>query len=163
MDETECSLMPQSRRENAPPSPLGGAAHGTNGLRAAAAAFLAGLVLIACQAPAPTGIPATDAHKALFAGTYSRNIAGGAEVYMHVTQGLEYDIKQPLAEYKVKAMKGTLSVTGDKTARAGRVKLEWISRNTVRMKSPFGTSMTSGGTGGSVQGQWGAEYTLRRR
>ena len=135
----------------------------TKRLALAVVAMLAGLVLAACQAAPPAGIPATDAHKALFAGTYGTTVSGGAEVNMYVTPDLEYEIKQPLAEYKVKAMKGTLSVTGDKTASAGRVKLEWISRNAVRMKSPFGTSMTSGGSGGSVQSQWGAEYTLRRQ
>ena len=133
------------------------------GMRAATAALVAGIALIACQAAPPAGIPATDEHRQLFAGTYSTTISGGAEVYMHVRPDLSYEIRQPLAEYKVKALKGTLSVTGDKTASAGRVKLEWRSPRTVHMRSPFGTSMTSGGSGGSVQNQWGADYTLRRQ
>ena len=121
------------------------------------------LGLAACQATEPVGIPATDEHRALFPGTYATTIAGDAEVSLTVAPDLQYEFKQPLAKYKIKAIKGTLAVTGDKTARAGRVRLEWVGRNAVAVKSPFGTSMTSGGAAGSPVGQWGAEYMLRRQ
>lgn len=125
-----------------------------------------GLLLLAaagCQASAPSGITPTDEHRSLFAGTYTASVTGGAEVYMHVSDDLAFEFKQPLAEYKVKTIKGTLSVTGDRTAKAGQVKLEWFGNNTVRVKSPFGTSMSTGGGGGAAQSQWGAEYSLRRQ
>lgn len=125
-----------------------------------------GLLLLAasgCQASAPSGITPTEEHKALFAGTYTASVTGGAEVYMHVADDLAFEFKQPLAEYKVKTVKGTLSVTGDRTAKAGQVKLEWFGTGTVRVKSPFGSSMTAGGGAGTAQSQWGAEYTLRRQ
>jgi len=56
-----------------------------------------------------------------------------------------------------------LMVTGDRTARAGRIRLDWASRNTVEVKSPYGTDLESGGGTGGVQGTWGREYRLRRQ
>lgn len=129
-------------------------------------ALASGVLLLAasgCQASAPSGITPTEEHKSLFAGTYTAALTGGAEVYMHVADDLAFEFKQPLAEYKVKTIKGTLAVTGDRTAKAGQVKLEWFGTSTVRVKSPFGTSMSTGGGAGSAQNQWGAEYTLRRQ
>lgn len=123
-----------------------------------------GLLLASgCQASAPSGITPTDEHRSLFAGTYTAAVTGGAEVYMHVTDDLAFEFKQPLAEYKVKTIKGTLAVTGDRTAKAGQVKLEWFGTSTVRVKSPFGTSMSAGGGAGTAQNRWGAEYSLRRQ
>ena len=128
-----------------------------------AVGFAAALVLAACGMQGPQGIPATDAHRALFPGQYSTTVSGGDVVTLIVSPALEYEYEQPMEAKRMRKMKGELMVTGDRTARAGRVQLDWASRNTVDVKSPYGTDMQSGGAGGDVQGTWGREYRLRRQ
>ena len=123
----------------------------------------AALVLVACGATGPQGIEPTAAHKQLFPGQYNTTVSGGDVVTLIISPELEYEYEQPLEARKVRKQRGTLMVTGDRTARAGRIRLDWASRNTVEVKSPYGTDLESGGGTGGVQGTWGREYRLRRQ
>lgn len=118
--------------------------------------------LVASCQTAPVEIPATDAHRNLFAGTYRTYLSGGTEVSMVITRDLAFEFDQPIAADKMKKLKGTLRVTGDRTARAERVRLEWIGRSRLNVKTPYGTTMSSGGSAGAAQGQWGQEFMLSR-
>lgn len=121
--------------------------------------FMAG-----CTTTAPDpGLEATPQQKGLFPGYYIQQMPGGAMTELTIGPNMEFEWEQPLASRKTKVARGTLKITGTREARAGRVRLEWVSRNGVTARSPYGTSMETGGSGGSSQGIVGADFSLRRQ
>ena len=122
------------------------------------------LLIAGCAgAPADPGLEATPQQKGLFPVYYIQQMPGGAVTELTIGSDLEFEWEQPLASRKTKVARGTLKITGTREARAGRIRLEWVSRNGVTARSPYGTSMETGGSGGSSQGIVGADFNLRRQ
>ena len=109
------------------------------------------------------GPPPTPEQLQLFPGYYQASLQGGVTVDMSISPQLEFEFNQPLAARTVKTVKGTLVVTGDRTANARRVKLEWESRNSLSVRSPYGSSMETGSSAGATTSSFGANFTLRRQ
>ena len=125
--------------------------------------FLGVLLVGGCESTPVQSLPVTPEHQALFPGYYSQSLPGSVLVDMTISPAMEFEFNQPLAARKTKTVKGTLVITGPRTARAGRIKLEWTGRNTVDARSPYGTSMETGGSGGAAQGIVGAQFMMRRQ
>ena len=121
-----------------------------------AAAFAAG--------QAAAAVDVTDAHRELFVGDY-RGVSSGLEASLTIAPDLQYVYIQERAEVtrlgKLERA-GTLVVTGDDSARAGSVRLRWKTKNSVLVRSPYGSGVRADGVGGGNQ-QFGSDFTIRRQ
>ena len=134
-------------------------AGGYTGLLLGCALLIAGCA----SAPVDPGPEPTPQQRGLFPGYYIQQMPGGARAELTIGSDMAFEWEQPLASRKTKVARGTLKITGTREARAGRIRLEWVSRNGVTARSPYGTSMETGGSGGSSQGIVGADFNLRRQ
>ena len=130
-----------------------------------ALALTAVLLLAACASTGggSTGLEVTEKHRGLFPGYYYQSMPGRVEVTMQINPDMTYEFKQPLASNTIKTVKGTLKIESDTEARASRIRLEWIGRNVLKVRSPYGTSMETGSSAGSAQGFSGADFRMRRQ
>ena len=118
-------------------------------------------LLVGCQAPS---LPATDEHRALFPGEYSGSLGGDLQATLSITPALSYVYEQDLGEASRLdriGRAGTLQITGQKSATAGSVVLQWQNKNAVTVRSPHGSRFDPNPLGGGDYMQ-GHEFTMRR-
>lgn len=128
----------------------------------AAIAPLAVAAVAGCQAPA---LPVGDEHRALFAGEYRGAPSGGLTAELLVTPELSYVYEQDLGDAsrldRIK-QSGQLRVTGPHSATAGRVRLNWKTKNSVEVYSPHGSSFDPDPVSGGDY-MSGHQFTMRRQ
>ena len=108
-------------------------------------------------------IKASPQQKTLFTGNYVQTIEVLGVVELYIDSNLDYIWTQPIPFFVKRTSRGTLKVTSLLEAKAGRVRLKWISRNSVVARSPHGSSMDWDNSGGNSQITVGADFRLWRQ
>ena len=129
--------------------------------RCAAIAPFAFGVAAGCQAPA---LPIGDEHRALFPGEYRGAPGGGLTAELSIAPDLSYVYEQDLGDAsRIDRIRqsGQLRATGARSAVAGRVKLNWKTRNSVEAYSPHGSSLEPDPVSGGDY-MTGHQFTMRR-
>ena len=116
-----------------------------------------------CTTTEKLEIKASPQQKALFTGHYVQTIEGLGVVELYIDSNLDYIWTQPIPFFVKRTSRGTLKVTSLLEAKAGRVRLKWISRNSVVARSPHGSSMDWDNSGGNSQITVGADFRLWRQ
>ena len=116
-----------------------------------------------CTSTEKPEIKASPQQKTLFTGHYVQTIEGLGVVELYIDSNLDYIWTQPIPFFVKRTSRGTLKVTSLLEAKAGRVRLKWISRNSVVARSPHGSSMDWDNSGGNSQITVGADFRLWRQ
>ncbi|MCH2352293.1 MAG: hypothetical protein MK322_12600 [Pseudomonadales bacterium] len=116
-----------------------------------------------CTTTEKLEIKASPQQKTLFTGHYVQTIEGLGVVELYIDSNLDYIWTQPIPFFVKRTSRGTLKVTSLLEAKAGRVRLKWISRNSVVARSPHGSSMDWDNSGGNSQITVGADFRLWRQ
>ena len=124
---------------------------------------LCALFVSGCTTAEKLEVKASPQQKSLFAGHYMQQIEGLGVVELHIDSNLDYIWTQPVPFFVKRTSRGTLKITDLLEAKAGRVRLKWISRNGVIARSPHGSSMDWDNSGGNSQITVGADFRLWRQ
>ena len=116
-----------------------------------------------CTSTEKLEIKASPQQKTLFTGHYVQTIEGLGVVELYIDSNLDYIWTQPIPFFVKRTSRGTLKVTSLLEAKAGRVRLKWISRNSVVARSPYGSSMDWDDSGTNSQITVGADFRLWRQ
>ena len=116
-----------------------------------------------CTSTEKLEIKASPQQKTLFTGHYVQTIEGLGVVELYIDSNLDYIWTQPIPFFVKRTSRGALKVTSLLEAKAGRVRLKWISRNSVVARSPHGSSMDWDNSGGNSQITVGADFRLWRQ
>ena len=86
-------------------------------------------------------------------GSYKAVISGSRIATIHIDEDMRYEYKEDSPRNGViqqVATKGRLIFSSWRKARAGRVKLEWVSTSSIKVESPYSSTIGHGNNEGNV-------------
>ena len=96
---------------------------------------------------------ATDTTKQFAPGVYEATISGSRKAKIEIDEDLAYRyIEDSTRNGLIRQVqrKGNLLFSTWRKAKAGNVKLEWVSQNTIKVVSPFSSTIGNGNNEGNM-------------